>query len=278
MTGFSPVKGEWAVITGAGRGIGRWLAQHFSAKGMRICALDIDAYEAEETARLCREGSRAHGCDVSDASETARVAEKLIAQGVEPSLLWINAGVGSADTVTNVKARTLDWLMGVNVMGPVHTAQAWLPALKARGGARHVGITASSASVVPVSGPFTLYATTKQMTAAIGEALTAELAGDGIGVTILCPGILNTQIWNAAQARPERFGGARSAPDELGDHWRAQPGPEVLERGLDQTLAKGGGWCIVPTEESTGSAMETRHRAQLDGFFDYVVKESDVAR
>ncbi|MDJ0643072.1 MAG: SDR family NAD(P)-dependent oxidoreductase [Erythrobacter sp.] len=269
MSAFEPKPGDWAVITGAGRGIGRWLAQHFAAKGMRICALDIDAYEAEETARLCGEESRAHGCDVSDRKETERVAERLIAQGVEPSLLWINAGVGSADTVSEAKSRTLDWLMGVNVMGPIHTAQAWLPTLKSRTGSRHVGITASSASVVPVSGPFTLYATTKQMTAAIGEALAAEMAEDDIGVTILCPGILNTQIWNAAQARPERFGGARQAPDEVGDHWRAQPGPEVLEQGLDTTLAKGGGWCIVPTEPDTSDKMTARHQAQRDGFFDY---------
>ncbi|MEO1047724.1 MAG: SDR family NAD(P)-dependent oxidoreductase, partial [Pseudomonadota bacterium] len=144
MTAYSPAQGDWAVITGAGRGIGRWLAQHFAAKGMRICALDIDAYEAEETARLCGEASRAHGCDVSDRAETERVAEKLIAQGIEPTLLWINAGVGTADTVGGAKARTLDWLMGVNVMGPIHTAQAWLPSLKAQSGARHVGITASS--------------------------------------------------------------------------------------------------------------------------------------
>ena len=269
MTAYAPAQGDWAVITGAGRGIGRWLAQHFAAKGMRICALDIDAYEAEETARLCGKDSRAHGCDVSDRAETERVAEKLIAQGIEPSLLWINAGVGTADTVGGAKARTLDWLMGVNVLGPVHTAQAWLPSLKAQGGARHVGITASSASVVPVSGPFTLYATTKQMTAAIGEALMAELAEEAIGVAILCPGVLNTQIWNAAQARPDRFGGARSAPDELGDHWRAQPGPEVLEHGLEETLAKGGGWCIVPTEADTAAKVEARHAMQREGVFDY---------
>ncbi|KEO91656.1 short-chain dehydrogenase [Erythrobacter longus] len=272
MSAFVPNAGDWAVITGAGRGIGRWLAQHFAAKGMRICALDIDAYEAEETARLCGTEARAHGCDVSDAKETQRVAAKLIAQGIEPSLLWINAGVGSADTLSEAKARTLDWLMGVNVMGPMHTARAWLPVLKAQNGPCHVGITASSASVTPVSGPFTLYATTKQMTAAIGEALMAELAEDKIGVTILCPGILNTQIWNAAQARPERFGGQRQAPDEAGDHWRAQPGPEVLQQGLEETLAKGGGWCIIPTENDTAEKMAERHAAQTKGLFDYAVQ------
>ena len=271
MTAYHPKNGDWAVITGAGRGIGRWLAQHFAVKGMRICALDIDAYEAEETARMCGPDSRAHGCDVSDARETEKVADKLIALGVEPSLLWINAGVGTADTVSGGKERTIEWLMGVNVMGPINTAKAWLPALKALDGARHVGITASSASVTPVNGPFTLYATTKQMTASIGEALTAELAEDGIGVTILCPGILNTQIWNAAQARPERFGGARAAPDEIGDHWRAQPGPEVLAKGVDTVLERGGGWCIIPTEDDTEDKMAARHRAQREGFFDYAV-------
>lgn len=274
MTSFVPEPNSWAVITGAGRGIGRWLAQHLAAKGMRICALDIDAYEAEETARLCGDSSRAHGCDVSDANETHRIAEKMMALGVEPSLLWINAGVGSADTVIEAKKRTLDWLIGVNVMGPMHTARAWLPALKARSGPRHVGITASSASVTPVSGPFTLYATTKQMTAAVGEALSAELSEDDIGVTILCPGILNTQIWNAAQARPERYGGARQTPDEIGDHWRAQPGPDVLARGVDETLAKGGGWCIIPTEDDTDEKMQARHDAQRAGFFDYALGRS----
>ncbi|ABC63555.1 SDR family NAD(P)-dependent oxidoreductase [Erythrobacter litoralis] len=274
MSGYAPRKGDWAVITGAGRGTGRFLAQHFAAKGMRICALNIDAYEAEQTARLCGEDSRGRGCDVSDRDETMEVAEKLIAQGVEPALLWINAGVGSADTVSTVKPHTLDWLMGVNVLGPVHTAQSWLPSLKKQVGPKHVGITASSASVVPVSGPFTLYATTKQMTAAVGEALAAELAEEQIGVTILCPGILNTQIWNAAQARPERFGGARSAPDEAGEHWRAQPGPEVLAEGIDTVLGRGGGWCIVPTEGRTESLMEHRHRAQHHGFFHYAIKPS----
>lgn len=273
MTAFTPQEGDWAVITGAGRGIGRFLAQQFASKGMRICALDIDAFEADETARLCGVGSCGRGCDVSDRKETFNVAEKLIAQGVEPSLLWINAGVGTANTVSDAKPKNVDWLMGVNVMGPINTAQAWLPALRARAGSRHVGITASSASVTPVSGPFTLYATTKQMTASIGEALTAELANEGIGVTILCPGILNTQIWNAAQARPDRFGGARQTPDEVGDHWRAQPGPEILAKGIDETLAAGGGWCIIPTEQDTETKMLARHEAQRAGFFDYAASK-----
>lgn len=274
MRSYSPSKGDWAVITGAGRGIGRFLAQHFAAKGMRICALDIDADEAQQTASLCGPESIGYRCDVSDRAKTMAAADALIAQGVSPSLLWINAGVGSADTISSVKPEILDWLMGVNVLGPVHTAQAWLPALKASKGPAHVAVTASSASVTPVSGPFTLYATTKQMTAAVAEALAAEMAGDGIGVTILCPGILNTEIWNARQARPERFGGPRSAPEKAGAHWRAQPGPEILAQGIDEALAHGGGWCIIPTEGNTKPLMQSRHAAQAGGLLDYAIPSS----
>jgi len=265
VNGFRPRPGDWALITGAGRGIGRFLALHFAAKGMRVCALDIDAYSAEETARMCGEDSRARGCDVSDEREVNKVCDILLAQDIVPSLVWLNAGVGSADTLLDAKKRTLDWLMGVNVMGPIHVARALVPAMKAHDGPRHLGITASSASVTPVSGPYTLYATTKQMTAAVGEALAAELADDEIGVTILCPGILNTEIWNAAQSRPERFGGPRKAPEEIGAHWRAQPGPEVLAQAIDENLAEGGGWCIVPTEEDTEARMIARHEAQRRG-------------
>ena len=274
MSAYAPREGEWAVITGAGRGIGRFLAEHFAAKGMRICALDIDGDEAAQTASLCGANSIGHACDVSDRDETFAVAEKLIAQGVKPSLLWINAGVGSADTISAVKPEILDWLMGVNVLGPVHTAQAWLPALQEQEGERHVAVTASSASVTPVSGPFTLYATTKQMTAAIAEALQAELAEEDIGVTILCPGILNTEIWNARQARPERFGGPRSAPEKAGAHWRAQPGPDVLAEGIDAALSKGGGWCIIPTDQDTGPKMQSRHDAQTSGFHHYAIQQT----
>ena len=79
----------------------------------------------------------------------------------------------------------------------------------------------------------------------------------------------------AAQARPERFGGSRQAPDEIGDHWRAQPGPEVLERGLEETLGKGGGWCIIPTEADTADKVSARHEAQRAGLFDYAAQREE---
>lgn len=270
MTSFTPASGSWAIITGAGSGIGRMLALHFAAKGLKVAVLDISRETAEETLALVQAtggAGRAEACDVSDEDAIKALADRFTAEGVVPSMLWINAGVGSADTVGSGKPRTIRWLYDVNVLGAIWTAQAFLPLLRANAGAsRHVGITASSASVVPVQAPFTLYAHTKQATAAVGEALTAELADEGIGVTILCPGILNTEIWNSGRARPERHGGSRSMPEEAGAHWREQPGPEILAGPIDAVLSEGGGWCIVPTQDNrTQRQMTERHAAQQRG-------------
>jgi NAD(P)-dependent dehydrogenase (short-subunit alcohol dehydrogenase family) len=269
MTAFTPAPGSWAVITGAGSGIGRMLALHFAAKGLKVAVLDIVAERAQETLTLIEAAGgagRVEGCDVSDETAIKALADRFASEGLALSLLWINAGVGSAETVGSGKPGVIRWLYEVNVLGAIWTAQAFLPMLRANGGdSRHIGITASSASVVPVQAPFTLYATTKQATAAVGEALMAELADEGIGVTILCPGILNTEIWNSGRARPERHGGARELPENVGAHWRAQPAPDVLAGPIDAVLAEGGGWCIVPTESVSEPLMTKRHAEQRKG-------------
>ncbi len=269
MSSFVPSPGSWAIITGAGSGIGRMLALHFAAKGLKIAVLDISGEAADETLALvvANGGSgQADACDVSDEAAIKGLAAQFAADGMVPSLLWINAGVGSSEEVGRGKPGAIRWLYEVNVLGAIWTAQAFLPLLRANSGAsRHVGITASSASVVPVKAPYTLYSTTKQATAAVGEALMAELAEEAIGVTILCPGILNTEIWNSGRARPERHGGTRELPEAIGAHWREQPAPDVLAGPIDAVLAEGGGWCIVPTETTTEPLIAARHAAQRKG-------------
>lgn len=270
MSGFTPRKGDWAVITGAGSGIGRFLCQYFVRRGMNIAAIDIDGDAASQTAALCEQhGGTARGevADVSEREAMIALAAHLAEDGVIPSVLWANAGVGSAASTLTAKSAAVEWLYAVNVLGPIWTAQAFAPEMLKRGASCHVGLTASSASVTPVRGPFTLYATTKQATSAVGEAWMAEFAEHDIGVTILCPGILDTDIWNSARARPDRFGGARSAPEDAGAYWRKQPSPDVIGPALDRVLANGGGWCVVPTEHDTVPLMKERNLAQHAGVF-----------
>lgn len=128
---------------------------------------DIRADAAEGVAGEIRARggeARSLACDISDRPVMMAAAEMLASEGVIPSLLWANAGVGA-------------------------------------------GMPLITASIVDVTGPFTGYAASRQGTAAVAELVTAELAPRGVGVTILYPDLLNTNIWDAARARPERFGG-----------------------------------------------------------------------
>jgi short-subunit dehydrogenase len=257
--------GGWAVITGAADGIGLTLAANFAAQGLNLVLIDIRAEALDgAAASLARDGVtiRTAVCDVSDREAMMALGANLAGEGVVPAILWINAGVASANALIDAKPAAIEWVYGVNVLGSIWTAQAFIPAMKAAGGARHVGITASSASITPVSGPFTLYAASKQGTAAVGEALMAELAESGIGVTILCPGILNTGIWNSGRARPDRLGGARVLPDEVGAHWREQAGPDVLIDPVNANIAKGGGWCVVASTRDIRERFDARVAAQ----------------
>lgn len=269
MDGMDEYRGRWAVVTGAGEGIGLALAQAFARLGINVAVVDIRSEAAEAAARDLKVfgvETLPIACDVSDHASVTALAERLADADILPSILWINAGVAVGASVLDVNPRTLEWIYGVNVLGAIWTAQAVVPLLLRAEGPRHVGITASVASVTPVHGPFTIYSASKHATAAVGEALAAELTPQGVGVTILCPGLVNTGIWDAARARPERFGGARQLPHAVGERWRQAQGPEVVVEPALRSIVAGGGWCVVPTEEDSAGQFESRHAAIRNGF------------
>jgi NAD(P)-dependent dehydrogenase (short-subunit alcohol dehydrogenase family) len=262
-------RGRWALITGAGDGIGRALALGFAAEGLNIVALDIRADAAQTVASEARAlGAQARvlTCDVSDRAAMMRAGQELETSGHIPSILWVNAGVGAGASLIEGSQRAIEWALSVNVLGVAWTAQAFVPAMLKLDGPRHVGVTASSASIVDVQGPYTLYAASKQGTAAFGEALAAELKPKGVGVTILYPGLLNTNIWNAARARPDRFGGITLMPDAAGERWRQAQSPDIVVDPTLRTIAKGGGRAVVATDAETLPLFEARTASIRDGF------------
>lgn len=267
MAELSAYRGQWLVVTGGADGIGLALARAFGDQGLKAALIDIRKERAEEAAgELQAAGIEAlgFGADVSDRASIGAAADELASQGIIPRLLWINAGVAAGASVLNAPQNAVEWTFDVNVLGAMWTAQAFVPRMIAQGGPAHVGITASSAAYAPPAAPFTLYSISKHATMAVGEALMAELAPQGIGVTIFSPGVLNTTIWDGAKARPERFGGIRHRPHESGERWRAAPSPADTMPYVLDCVARGGGYCGVFTERVALERHEARSRAMRD--------------
>lgn len=268
----SDFAGRWAIVTGAGDGIGRALALGLADAGAKIVVADIlrDAADAVAAEIAARGGvARVVHVDVSDRAAMLAAAEALATDGIIPALVWANAGVGAGTTLIEGSSRAIEWAVSVNILGIAWTAQALVPRMLELDGPRHFAVTASTASITDVTGPFTLYAATKHGAAGFAEALTAELAPRGIGTTILYPGLVNTNIWDAGRARPERFGGAVRMPQSVGDYWRAAPGPDVLVKQALATVAAGGGRCVLDISGDARGLFEQRTASIGAAFTDW---------
>jgi NAD(P)-dependent dehydrogenase (short-subunit alcohol dehydrogenase family) len=262
------LRGLSAAVTGGGDGIGRAVALQLARHGMNVAVLDIREDAARATADDCaREGVRtiALRCDVSINDEIVAAAERARAALGTIALVWANAGLGIAGGLTTASREALQWMLAVNVHGLIDTIRAFVPHMKQQTGWRRVAITGSMAGLVQVGdgGP-SAYGATKYAGVGIAEALRAELTGDGIGVTLFCPGTVNTRIWDGARARPERFGGPRHAPEEAGARWRAagMDVDAVAALAVDG-LRAGEFYVVVPESPERGARIAERAEALM---------------
>nr|WP_070958609.1 SDR family NAD(P)-dependent oxidoreductase [Hyphomonas sp. Mor2] len=258
MTELSAYQGKTAIVTGAGDGIGEMLARQLAAAGMVVGVQDIRAEAAERVAGEIGAGAFPLVFDVSDRDACFAAAEEAASRG-PLNLLWINAGVGVGSPILSGKQRAIEWALDVNVRGVIWTAQAFAPLMQEADGPRHVGVTASTAALRRPEGDFPLYATTKHATFAVAEALKGELAALDIATTILCPGLLNTRIWDGAKARPERFGGVRHMDPSISRMWDEAKAPEVMWPEIARVIGQGGGYLVCSTDQGgTKAAFEQR--------------------
>jgi NAD(P)-dependent dehydrogenase (short-subunit alcohol dehydrogenase family) len=219
---MSRLEGGVAVVTGGGDGIGRALALEAARRGMDVAVADIRVDAAQAVAAEVQAlGRRALGlvCDVSDPASIDDAAAAVTTRLGQANLVWANAGLGIGQGFLDARRRNLEWMYRVNVDGTIDTLRGF-HAVLADAGLRHFGITGSMAGLTRSAGASPAYDASKYAVVGIAEGLRAELDGSGIGVTLLCPGLVNTRIWDGARARPERFGGARNLPEETGERWR----------------------------------------------------------
>lgn len=211
------LRGRVAVVTGGGSGIGRGIAQGFGAEGMTVAVVDVQESNAGAVAaEIESAGGRAFAvaADVTSVDSLDVAARRIVAQAGGVNVLCANAGVLAR--VGPLAEHTIaDWeyTLSVNVLGIVKTVNAFLPLLRQRAPQAHIVTTASLGGLVSdVRAPLGAYIASKYACVGYSEMLRAELAGDGIGVSVLCPGVVASNLMGtSADNRPNAFG-AQPAP------------------------------------------------------------------
>jgi len=193
--------GRVAVVTGAGSGIGRALAQRFAAEGMRVALADVDTGALGDTGRLLVEAGVDPGdvlvqpTDVRLEAEVDALADRVFREWGRVDVLCNNAGVFVGGFLWERPAADLEFVLGVNLWGILHGIRAFVPRMIAQGTPGHVVDTCSVAGLLgsPYAGP---YGISKFAALAATEALAADLEaiGSPIKVTALCPGMVRTGI------------------------------------------------------------------------------------
>jgi len=189
------VDGKVAFITGGARGIGLGIARAFARTGVKLALADIDqaALVAAKSELSDITAVETFILDVRDRSAYARVADETESRLGPVSILCNNAGVAGGQHVTRLTYEYWDWAIGINLNGVVNGIQTFLPRMLKRGGGGHIVNTASGAGLAATSAGL-LYTTSKFAVVGLSESLRLELEPYQIGVSVLCPGPVNTRI------------------------------------------------------------------------------------
>lgn len=195
------IQGRIGLVTGAGSGIGRATARALAQAGARLVLCDVNAAALEALAReLGSACVLAERVDVSDRAAMAAFAAAVHARVPAVDILVNNAGVGLAGNFLQTPLEDWDWLLGINQMGVIHGLHFFLPPMVARGAGGHV-VNVSSLLGYWIGPGTSAYLTSKHAVFGLSESLREELRGTGIGVTTVCPGIIQTAITHEARYR-----------------------------------------------------------------------------
>ena len=191
-----PFRGKLAVITGAGSGIGRATALAFAERGAHVVVCDIDLEAAQRTAELAGllgPAADAYRVDVTDGPAVDEFAAQVAQTHGVPHIVVNNAGVGHHGTFLSTTDKEWQRVLDVNLWGVIYGCRAFGSLMSERGEGGHIVNLASAAAYLP-SKVLAAYATSKAAVAMLSDCLRAELAPHGIGVSVICPGIVNTNI------------------------------------------------------------------------------------
>lgn len=227
------------LITGAGSGLGRALAQRYAAQGARVACVDLVAERAEETrALLPGDGHLALTADVGDDAAFAPLAARIEAEWGGLDLLFNNAGIASGGALVDTTMDEWRRLIEINLLGVVRGCRAFLPGmLAARQG--HIVNTASFAGLAG-SPSIMSYGVSKAAVVALSEQLRAECSAAGVAVSVLCPAFFQTNLCDNWVGDPRLRGFATRMMEKS---------PDTLDAVADRVVAEvaRGRFMILPT-------------------------------
>ena len=210
------LEGRVALVSGGGSGIGRGIVLALAGEGMRVVVADVESDAAEAVAaEITAAGGEAiaETVDVTDVAAVEALADRCDERYGGVDVLCNNAGVVGHTPIGPESLDSWRWIIDVNLFGVVHAINTFVPRMLARvaenGGEAHV-VNTSSLGGGLLSGDgweITAYRASKFAIVAMSRDLRNELAGSGIGVSVLCPGGVETRIWEAGRNRPAERGG-----------------------------------------------------------------------
>lgn len=261
-------RGRVAVVTGAASGIGLALAERFAAEGMKVVMADIEAPALEGAAAGLRRGGATVlpvRVDVSRPEDVERLARETYAAHGAAHVICNNAGVAVIGAVHEHTLADWQWVMNVNLWGVIHGVRAFLPRMLAGGDEGHFVNTASMAGLT--TAPFmSVYDVTKHGVVALSESMYKELqlSGAPIGVSVVCPGLIDTNIMRSSRNRPEDLAdvgkvgaAAQSFGEALGNRLTGGYPPSAVADQVVQGI-RDERFYVVPAQPEVKSGITVR--------------------
>ena len=208
------ISGKVAVITGGASGIGFATAKALADKGAKIVLADIEAAALDKAvAALSSSGAKVEGvvCDVANLASVQHLADSAFSKMGGAHIVFNNAGVAINGHIAQMKHSDWEWIIKVDLWGPIHGVEAFLPRMIEQKQGGQIVFTSSIAGLVPTKG-LGPYAVAKYGVVALAETLRREIRQHNIGVSVLCPLRVETRIGSSERNRTADFGGATVAP------------------------------------------------------------------
>lgn len=222
--------GKKILITGAGSGIGRATAQLLANYSTTLILCDLNADAVQETAHLTQSmgaKTETHTVDVSDWDDMQALAAKVLKAHDAIDILVNNAGVGIGGDFLSTPISDWQWVLGINVMGVVHGCKLFAPAMVARKQGHIVNL--ASAAGYYAAPDMTAYSASKHAVMGLSESLRAEMGVHNIGVSAICPGVINTNI----VATGRMHGSTGAAQEKIVAFYRRRNyGPELVAEAI----------------------------------------------